>query len=119
MKHNFKELIVWKKSRDLVKDIYRISSTFPKEEIFGLTNQMRRASVSIPSNIAEGCGRGTDKQTNQFLNIAQGSSAELESQIFLACDLGFIDSQQQNKMLKQINEVQKMIRGFQSILIIK
>jgi four helix bundle protein len=100
----------------LVKNIYVLTRPFPKEEIFGLTNQMRRAAVSIPSNIAEGCGRGTDKQTAQFLNIAQGSSAELEAQVMLAQDLGFINLEQQEKIISDINEIQKMMRAFKAKL---
>lgn len=114
--HNFKDLKVWQKARILVKNIYSLTKTFPKEEMFGLTNQMRRAAVSIPSNIAEGCGRGTNRQLAQFLDIAQGSSTELETQIILAFDLEFISKNQREKHCQDVNEVQKMIRGFKRTL---
>ncbi len=112
--HNFKELKVWQKSRILVKDIYKITNTFPKEELFGLTNQIRRAAVSVPSNIAEGCGRGSNKQLSHFLDIAQGSSSELETQIILAFDLGYFNQNQMENCIVKIDEVQKMIRGLKS-----
>ncbi len=77
--HNFEELLIWKRSKSLCISIYKISTIFPKEEVYGLTNQMRRCAVSIPSNIAEGCGRNTSKQLIQFLNIANGSLSELKT----------------------------------------
>ncbi|MGB1218068.1 MAG: four helix bundle protein, partial [Saprospiraceae bacterium] len=80
-RHNFRELNAWKKARLLVKEIYLMTESFPKSEMFGLTSQMRRAAVSIPSNIAEGCGRGTIPQFKQFLDISYASSCELETQI--------------------------------------
>lgn len=92
MKHNFKNPEIWKRSRALVKVIYEETNNFPSEEKFGLTLQVRRATVSVASNIAEGCGRGTDKQLAQFLNISIGSLCELETQIYLANDLEFIDN---------------------------
>jgi len=109
--HRFQELLVWQKARKLVKHTYQISSDFPKQEMFGLTAQMRRASVSVPSNIAEGCGRGTNAQFNHFLNIASGSAAELSTQFYLAFDLGFINEEIFNKSLNQSDEIQKMLYG--------
>ena len=85
----FKDLIVWQKSYQLVKEIYNITKSFPKEEVYGLTQQMRRAAVAIPSNIAEGYGRQHDKEYKQFLSIAYGSLCELETQYLLAADLGY------------------------------
>lgn len=114
--HNFKELKVWQKSRKLVKEVYLITKKFPKEEQYGLTSQVRRAAVSIPSNIAEGCGRKTDKDTKRFFDIAQGSSFEIETQIILAHDLGFISRKETAKIWRKIEEVQKMIRGFSQSL---
>ena len=78
----YTELEVWKESRILVKDIYSITKSFPKEEIYGLSNQLRRCAVSIPSNIAEGCGRRTSADTIQFLHISRGSLYELETQLY-------------------------------------
>lgn len=101
---NFKELIVWQKSVDLVTEIYRITEVFPKSEIYGLTSQIRRASVSIPSNIAEGHSRRSSVDYIQFLKIARGSLAELETQLIIARKLDFIDINQyldlQQKRLK-------------------
>ncbi len=87
MKMNYTDLDVWKSSRALVKEVYQISASFPKEELYGLTNQVRRSSVSIPSNIAEGLGRQSNKETIHFLFIARGSMYELETQLYLAFDL--------------------------------
>jgi four helix bundle protein len=84
MVHTYKDLIVWQKSMDLAKHVYAESKKLPKEELFGLVNQMRRAAVSIPSNIAEGSRRGTTKDLVQFLRIADGSLGELETQLLLA-----------------------------------
>ena len=110
--HNFKELKVWQKSRILVKNIYILTKKFPKEELFCLTSQMRRAVISIPSNLAEGCGRGTDKQLIAFLNIAQGSSTELETQVILSFDLEYISQPELEVTVMNINEIQKMIYAF-------
>jgi len=81
--HNFKDLKVWQKSMDLAIDIYKATSLFPRDEKFGLVSQIKRCSVSIPSNIAEGSGRGSDKEFNHFLNISQGSAFELETQLII------------------------------------
>jgi len=89
---DFKNLKVWKKSHELTLKIYKISKIFPHEEIFGLTSQIRRACSSIPSNIAEGCGRNSDADFARFLQIAFGSANELEYQIMLAYDLNYINS---------------------------
>ena len=87
--HQFKELKVWQKGRVLVKDIYNATHKFPKDEIFGLTSQMRRAAISISANIAEGCGRNSDKELSRFLDIANGSAFELETLVILSLDLEF------------------------------
>ncbi len=110
--HNFKELIIWQRSRKLVKDIYSLTSFFPETEKFGLTLQLRRSAISIPSNIAEGCGRSTDKQLNHFLEIAQGSLNELMTQILISYDLKFVDKETADVLLNEINELQKMTRTF-------
>jgi four helix bundle protein len=114
--HNFRELKTWKKSRLLVKEVYLITKQFPKEELYGLISQMRRAVVSIPSNIAEGCGRQTNPQLSQFLDIAHGSSCELETQIYLSFDLNYIEEAEMNILLEKINEIQKMIISFKNSL---
>ena len=108
MKHNFKELLVWKKSIELVKSIYQITSMLPSDERFGLISQMNRSSVSIPSNIAEGSGRTSEKEFLNFLNIAISSSYELETQLIISYELYELDV---DFVLVQISEVQKMILG--------
>ena len=110
--HNFKNIIAWQKSRELVKDIYMLTASFPKEEVYGLTSQMKRASVSIPSNIAEGTSR-TDKDFSRFLDFSIGSSFELETQLILSNDLGFITNEKLDWINLKVSEVQKVIYGFQ------
>jgi four helix bundle protein len=109
--YSFEKLIVWQEARVLVKSIYTITHTFPKEEIFGLTSQIKRASSSIPMNIAEGCGRNSDKDFCRFLYIAFGSANELEYQLLLSIDLKFIELENGQKLLFQIEEVKKMLNG--------
>ncbi len=116
MKHNFKRLAIWQKAREFVKSVYEISRQFPKEEQYGLTAQIRRAAVSIPSNIAEGCGRSTNKQLVHFLGISTGSSCEVETQLYLAHDLEFIDEAELKETLLQSEELRKMIVGFSNRL---
>jgi len=108
MRHNFTNLEIWKRSRSLVKDIYKITGAFPAEEKFGLISQIRRCSVSVPSNIAEGCGRDTDRQLIHFLDIAIGSLCELETQIYLASDLEFIAKKEEGELVKEIISIRKM-----------
>jgi len=108
MKHNFKELLVWKKSIELVKSIYQITSILPSDERFGLISQMNRSSVSIPSNIAEGSGRTSEKEFIHFLNISISSSYELETQLIITNELFQVDIE---SVIGQISEVQKMILG--------
>ena len=112
--HNFRELKTWQKAMHLVSDTYRLCKTFPKAEMYGLTQQLQRAAVSIPSNIAEGCGRDSDNQLCQYLDIANGSACEVETQILLAHDLNYINLQQTELIVNKIQEVQRMIRGFKA-----
>jgi len=107
--HDFRQLKVWKKSRLLVVEIFKITKPFPREEKFGLVSQMRRSSISIASNIAEGCGRNSQKDFNRFLDMALGSAFELETQLLISSDLGLIDTLQNEVCLSSINEVSKMI----------
>jgi four helix bundle protein len=109
---NYTELDVWLNSRYLVRDVYMLSVLFPDEEIFGLTNQMKRSAVSVPSNIAEGCGRGHAKDTLRFLFIARGSLYELETQAYLSFDLNFINEEELNKILASITICKKLLNGF-------
>lgn len=114
--HNFKELKVWQKGKKFVKDIYILTRKFPKEELFVLTSQMRRAAISIPSNIAEGSGRGTDKDFARFIDIATGSSFELESQIYVACDLEYFSEDELDVYLDKVQEIQRMLFHFKKHL---
>lgn len=109
---NYKNLDVWKESRKLVSLIYILSKEFPEDEKFGLISQIKRASISIPSNIAEGIGRNSKKETRQFCFIAKGSLYEVETQIYLASDLGFIYENKTEEILYQITTVRKLIIGF-------
>jgi four helix bundle protein len=104
-----KDLIVWQKGISLVKTIYEETSSYPQVEQFGLTSQIRRSAVSIPSNIAEGCGRNSDKELIQFLYIALGSASELETQIIISVELQFIEQGKADILLNLINEVIRMI----------
>ncbi len=114
--NSFKDLKVWQKSFMLVKDVYLKTKGFPKEEQYGLTQQIRRASVSIPSNIAEGAGRGSSKQFEYFLSIALGSSFELETQLLLSKELRYITEDELLNLSENLIEIQKMIRGLQKSL---
>jgi four helix bundle protein len=104
-----KDLIVWKKGIGLVKLIYQATQSFPKEELYGLVSQMRRSAVSIPSNIAEGHGRCSDKELLRFLFISLGSTAELETQLLIACQLNFIQDSSYTEINDLIDEVRKML----------
>ena len=108
----YTDLEVWIESRKLVSMIYSATHDFPKEEIFGLTNQMRRSAVSIPSNIAEGNGRRTTNDTLQFLYISRGSIFELETQIYLALDLKYIDNDTFQQLISQLTICKKLLNGF-------
>lgn len=109
--HNFKELKIWQLSRQLVKDVYVLTSSFPAEEKFGLISQLRRCAVSIPTNIAEGSGRNTNKDFSHFLNIGLGSAYELETLLTLSLDVNFISDGQHENFSTKISEIQKMIFG--------
>lgn len=110
---DYKELDVWKRSIGLVKNIYEISSKFPKEEIYGLAAQIRRAAIPVPSNIAEGSARG-DKEFIQFLNISLGSLSELETQLIIAYELSYMDN---NKgIFQNITDVRKLLLGLRKHL---
>jgi four helix bundle protein len=106
---NYKDLIVWQKSMDLVEDVYRLTSRFPAEEKFGLVVQLRRAVVSVPSNIAEGHSRTGDKDYVRFLSIAIGSLAEVETQMLICLRLRYTERENCTKLFLLIEEVQKML----------
>jgi len=108
---NFKELLVWQKSIDFVTEIYRTTETSPKEETFGLKSQIRRASVSIPSNIAEGNSRRSKPDYLQFLKISRGSCAEVETQLIISKNLKFLNEEKYLKLNYDIIEISKMLNG--------
>jgi four helix bundle protein len=109
---NYKDLRVWQSSRELVKLIYLLTQPFPSEEKFGLTSQMRRAAVAVPSNISEGTGRQHPRDTIQFLVIARGSLYELETQCYLAFDLNFIDESRLEAIQERITGCIQLVQGF-------
>jgi len=109
---NYKELKVWEKAHDITLNIYEITKDFPAEEKFGIISQLRRASSSIPTNIAEGCGFNSDKQFVRFLSIALGSASEVDYLIFLALELNFLELEQYNSLNSEIKEVKKMLYVF-------
>ena len=108
---HYKELLVWQKGMVLARLVYRLTVRFPREEKFGLTSQIRRAAVSVPSNIAEGQARQSTKEFLQFLSHAEGSLAELETQILLSVELGFVWQEDVKEILAKIDELQKMLVG--------
>ena len=106
---NFKDLKVWEKSHQLTLSIYKTSAKFPKEEVYSLTNQLRRASASIPANIAEGCGKNSQADLAKFLNISLGSANETEYFLILSRDLDYLTEEQFTVLSNSINEVKAML----------
>ena len=111
---DFKELKVWRKAYDLSLAVYEASRSFPREEMYGLTSQLRRAAVSIGANIAEGCGRRSDGELVRFLQIARGSSSEVEHHLLLARDLKFLQAATHQDIEKRLQEVQRMLTSLVS-----
>ncbi len=111
-----KDLDAWKKSIELVSFIYETTKKFPKEEVFGITSQIRRAAISVPSNIAEGFGRNTAGELKQFIGIAQGSLSELETLLIIARNLGFIDTERFNIATNSISQIFKLTGGLKAKL---
>jgi four helix bundle protein len=108
---SFKDLIIWQKGMELVSDIYALTKSFPKEELYGLTSQIRRAAISIPTNIAEGWGRGTTKNYIQFLEIARGSLYELNTLIIISYNLNYIIQENCGTIEAKINEIGRMLNA--------
>lgn len=106
---SFRALKVWEKGHHLTLAIYEASAAFPRDERFGLTSQIRRASSSVPANLAEGCGRGSDQDFARFVQIAMGSASELEYHLQLALDLRFIESTAYHRLIGQVIEIKKML----------
>ena len=111
---DYKELIAWQKAMDLVVDIYQLTRDFPTDERFGLTNQLRRAAVSIPSNIAEGQGRGLTRDFQHFISISNGSRQEVETQLLIAIRLGFVIDQDASPLLDRICELGRILSGLKA-----
>lgn|SRR5690606_8251486 len=109
---NYTELDVWKYSRELVKLVYELTKSFPNDELYGLTNQIRRCVISVTSNIAEGVGRQSNKETIHFLFIAKGSLNEVETQLYLSFDLGYISEEELKNILEKVISNKKLINGF-------
>lgn len=108
----FKELEVWKLGKELAIDTYKLTQSMPKEEVYGLTSQMRRATISIPSNIAEGCSRSSNKEFGRFLEISIGSAFELETQLIIAQELDFLEKKEVDIVIEKINLVQAKTNSF-------
>ncbi len=109
---NFQDLVIWQRGHQITLKIYSITRNYPKEEAFGLTSQMRRSSSSIPTNIAEGCGRNSNPELQRFLVYSSGSSSELEYQLILSRDLGYISEDIYMELSQMVIEVRKMIYSF-------
>lgn len=114
--HNLNELKIWNKAIDLCVDVYKATADFPADERYGLTSQLRRASVSVPSNIAEGAGRNSDKDFVRFLSIANGSAYEVQTQLVISNRLGLVDDKTVSPLLDQVVELQKMNYALQNKL---
>jgi four helix bundle protein len=113
---SYRDLVVWKKSMTFVLDIYRCTQAFPKIETYGLTSQLRRAAVSVPSNIAEGQARRSTGEFKQFLGNARGSLREVETQILIARDLGYLEQNQSETLLGAASEIGRMLNGLLAAL---
>jgi four helix bundle protein len=109
---NFRKQKVWEKGHELTLAVYRATEKFPREELYGLTSQLRRACISIPANIAEGCGKDSDSDFARFLQIARGSASEVEYHLLLARDLGFLEEDEYKQLSYGISEVKQMLTSF-------
>ena len=114
IKMNHKDLDVWKKGMDLVEEVYKLTANFPSNEMYGLSNQLRRAAISIPSNIAEGASRKGDKELLYFINVAIGSIAEIDTQMLIAARLKYVG--EHNQIFDKITEVRKLLLGFRNYI---
>jgi len=113
---DFRKLEIWAKGMEVVKEIYILTKQLPDNEKFGLVSQMQRCAVSIPSNIAEGCSRNSELEFKRFLEIAIGSAFELETQIIICNELGFLDSEKTNLHINQLSTLQKQLNSLISII---
>jgi four helix bundle protein len=109
---SFRDLKVWEKGHRLTLEVYEVTAPFPRVELFGLTSQIRRCCSSIPANIAEGCGRGTDADFARFLQVAMGSACELEYHLLLARDLGLLKGSDHERLTRDVTQVKRMLTSF-------
>ena len=109
---DFRNLQVWEKAHSLTLNVYQATASLPKDELYGLTSQIRRSSASIPTNIAEGCGRSGDAELARFMSISMGSASELEYQLLLAHDLNYLNQDTYTNLHEKVTEVKRMIAGF-------
>ncbi|MCK9482177.1 MAG: four helix bundle protein [Bacteroidia bacterium] len=116
MVRTHKDLEVWKVAVGFVTEVYKVTKGFPQSELFGLTNQMRRAAVSVPSNIAEGAARNTSKEFVYYLSISLGSLAELETQLMIAKNLGYINETKLSELLERLQAIRRMVLGLRRAL---
>jgi four helix bundle protein len=114
--HNYRELKIWQRSMDFVVKVYEVTADFPKEERYGLTSQLRRCAVSVPSNISEGAGRGTNNQFKRFLEYSMGSSNEAQTQIELACRVKYLKREIADSLIDEALQIYKMILTFYNSL---
>jgi four helix bundle protein len=119
MIRDFKDLIVWQKAMELVAEVYLLAKKLPKEELFALSDQIRRSAISVPSNIAEGQGRNSVKEFNHFLAIAKGSKAELETQLLLCVKINYLTNSEIETAINLIQEIGKMLNSLQKSLTTK
>lgn len=109
---DFRQLKVWEKSHLLTLEIYRVTKQFPKDELYGLTSQIRRSAASIPANIAEGCGKGSDRELARYMQISMGSASELEYHLLLASDLDYLNTNDYQELVNRVIEIKKMLGSF-------
>jgi four helix bundle protein len=109
---DFRKLKIWERAHSITLSTYRLTKNFPKDELYGLTSQMRRSSASVPTNIAEGCGRNSQAEFERFLILPMGSSSELEYQMLLARDLGYVDAKTFSELTSELSELRRMLNAF-------
>jgi four helix bundle protein len=109
-----RDLVVWQKAMTLVTDVYQVTRSFPKDEVYGLTAQLRRAAVSVPSNLAEGHGRNSRKEFHHFVGQARGSLTELETQLEIAANLGYLSQANASELLGRASEIARMLNGLRA-----
>lgn len=109
---DFRSLLVWEKAHTLVLKIYKITESFPKHEVYGITSQVRRAAVSVPTNIAEGCGKDTDAELKRYCLMAMGSSSELEYLLLLSQNIGYLSEENYHSLQVELIEIRKMLNAF-------